>query len=517
LLCLVNWPLIPDRFNSQPLQMTSMSQSSRFIQPLRHTTKIGMFSAAAIVSVGLLCLEPSAHAGKKEVEALLTKLPGGFLAATSAQLSQAVADVLADPAFEKLKPGIVAGEALKNAGSNAQDAGDDIAMKLLAVAVPGDKKLDKLALAKDAVATAGKGKDLNVLLVPDFAAAIVDSNTEALSLASLAKSSKVGSAAVLGGRASELATQGEMETLASNAFKPKKEGGSQLGNVVEISQFIAAEVDGLMGNTATFANTVANLNVKVADKVGIGASAGDPTNASAIFETLVSNATLPKLKAGIAKFAAGVGNVADIEEIQKIGTSVAGKIGDGSVKFSVAKKVAGDLAKAIVSKTSASPTVGVNRTQNKQDELGELAAYMVKSVITATNLAGDLVEKKAGKSILSIITAITKQAKAKGQDPSLFGTTAQDVAGSVALTLKNNSTLPAATLQVIRDYLLDAKGSQAKKIGGADFAQAVTAALTAGFDGTDPRPTAPGTAFFEDGNIAANGTMSDPETDFRPF
>lgn len=488
---------------------------------------LGVLAATALVSFGMFSAAPSAHAGTKELNALISKLPPGTTlsgpsGATAAQIADAIRAVYADPQFNKLKRGIVAGEALKNAGSQAQDGGDDIANVLLGIAVPGSKSLDKLVLAKDAVKTAGSGKTANVALVPDFAAVIVDSNTEAFGLANLVKSSKIGAGAVLGGRASELLTDGERQTLAINALQSKKIGGGNLGSVAtEISQYVAIEVT---GDTAGFADAVSAANVSLAAKIGTGTSAGDPTNAANIFSKLLDDANLPKLKSGVAGFVKTVAAVADIEELEKIGTAVGIRSG-GVIKFSVVTGVVGTLAKAIVAKPFASVggvdiAAGPNGTTNKQDELGELAAYMIAAIFRPANFVKDLSVKKAGPRVLAIIKAAVNPTKAKNVAkvaPALYRTTAADVSGSVALTLANNSQITADTLAAIRAYLLDPKQKQAKAIGGKSFAQDVINALTAGFNKTAANPNDP-TRMFEDGNIVANGAVSDaPESDFRPF
>src|SRR5262249_40985425 len=138
-------------------------------------------------------------------------------------------------------------------------------------------------------------------------------------------------------------------------------------------------------------------------------------------------------------------------------------IGTGAIKISQAATVAKTLAVAIVSK----PT-GVNLTQfgfdanrpdNKADELGELAAYMLSAI--ATN--ADFLAKGADKTVIAILKSIVGAAttKAKGVTPldaaSLLQV-AKYVGGSVGLTVQNAS-FPVAIKAAVTAALTNTKNT----------------------------------------------------------
>jgi hypothetical protein len=122
----------------------------------------------------------SALAGAAEFTALNTQLGGSktlnkVATANTTDLVAAVnAVITANPGF---KPGVVMGEALKGAGSNAPDIGAVLGVQVNATPAT------ELTVATDAIKTAGSGKGLNVSQVPSFTAALLGSQPDAITLA----------------------------------------------------------------------------------------------------------------------------------------------------------------------------------------------------------------------------------------------------------------------------------------------------------------------------------------------
>ena len=103
------------------------------------------------------------------------------------------------------------------------------------------------------------------------------------------------------------------------------------------------------------------------------------------------------------------------------------------------------LANAIATKTTGDDTLSDrNRFQYKQDEIAEVAAYMVGQILNVSTINGagggkpQVSIRNAGAKIFAIVMAAVTQTKSKKvSDPgqTLYRQTAQDVAGSVAETL----------------------------------------------------------------------------------
>jgi hypothetical protein len=194
----------------------------------------------------------------------------------------------------------------------------------------------------------------------------------------------------------------------------------------DITKYVVNEVDLDGGDTADFTRDVAVANVTLATKVGTGGVAGDPTNGGAIIDTMLKEAALPKLKTGIAGFIKTVGTVADIEEISKIAIAVGTQIGtpagkSTAIKFAAANGVVKSLAKAIVAKTTGGNTSNThpNSINNKQDEIAEVAAYMVGKILNQHTVQGtgggkaQVTAKNAGAKIYAIIISAVNAAKPK--------------------------------------------------------------------------------------------------------
>jgi hypothetical protein len=502
------------------------------------TKRISALAITAAAALSFALFSPNAEAATpakptKEFTALqvaLQALGETIDSADADQLGQAVANAIANPANAKLKPGNIAGEALKYAA--AQDAGGEIGNALRDALATDNNQL----IARDAIKRAGSGKGLNVALVPEFTTAFVANDTEAYALAKLVISTKPGAGAVIGGRASQLALEPNAEVtqlaLVNGALASKKNGGQALGAAA--TDIVKYAVMQAVDDSADFTNAVASnpANITLAPKIGTGGVAGDPTNGGDIVDTLLNNASLPKLKTGAASFIKSVGNVADIEEISKIAVAVGNQTSIASatnpkttaIKFSAANGIVKSLAKAIVAKaTTDTSATNPNSGANKEDEIAEVAAYMVAKIINAATVQGigggkpQVTIKNAGAKIFAIVMSAvnaTKPKKVQTAHPGIYLETAEDVAGSVAETL--SSLRVAFTGVILPEFFDTIKAYLVKKapsIGGKTNTEAVLAAINAAYEAVGPSEVDDA---YEDGTIAANVQTSDyPETDFR--
>jgi hypothetical protein len=502
------------------------------------TKRISVLAITAAATFSFAVFSPSAQAATplkptKEFIALsaaLTALGVTIDSADADQLGQAVANAIANPANVKLKPGNIAGEALKYAA--AQDAGDEVGVALRNASATDNDQL----IARDAIKRAATGKDINVNSVPDFSTEFVASNPDAYALAKLVISSKAAAGAVIGGRASEI-DQADRFGLADLAVKSKALGGFALSAATQdILKYVVIEAAEDFADTDAFTTQVALANTTLASKIGAGGVAGDPKNGGAIVDSLLNQANLPKLKSGASSFITAVGKVADIEEMSKIAIAVGTQISTAAgkttaIKFSAANGIVKALAKAIIAKST---TVGSNNQPsspitgtNKQDEIAEVVAYMVGKILNPATVQGtgggkpQVTIKNAGAKIFALVMSAvnaTKPKKVQDANPGIYVNTAQDVAGSVAETLASMRDIPGQVIlpeffDAIKAYLI----KKASSIGGKANVALVTQAINdayetaAGTSAPDPR--------FEDGSAPnlAGATTSDPETDFRPF
>jgi hypothetical protein len=459
----------------------------------------GLFATAAFLSSGT-----TAMAGGAEVKALQAALQGTSLStATEEQLFEAFKIVIADPKFAA-KKGIVAGEALKAAGPNAESAGAFFAQGLIAEPnlVPAAEINAFIAAAGKA---AGSGKGLDVSQIPDLANPFLDDDTEATTVA-LAAKNKPAAGAILGGRAQDLTDAGKI-ALANAAI-----GNKALASAVQdIARYIGAEAD----DSADFAVAVAvanPTNTKNAIKIATGVIAGDPTNAGAITSELFLNTTLrPVLDKGAATYAKAVGTVADIEELVKVANVLGTRVQGGAIKLAKAAALVKTLATAIALKPTVDKSgapILVNRLENKVDEIVEVAAGLLAGVIGSAEFNS---AKKPAAAVLAILksavgaakTAIAKTLLSKADKAALLTRVSADVAGSLVVTLQDeSSTLSDPLKQAIRTALLDPKAT--KSLGGTTTLNAITAAYA---NNDDPR--------FENGY--AFGDATDPETDVHAF
>lgn len=322
-----------------------------------------------VILSGLLAAgSTSARAGDAEVGALNAELiQMGVLLSTanSAQLAQAVFNVLTstNPAYVKFKPGGVAGEALKAAGSSAPDAGQAIATQALTVSKVAADKLTFVGLA---ASTAGTGRAPNVTQVATFSAVIVETDQDAITAAIVAKKSKSGLAAVLAGRSSELPDDASRVTLTNLALANRI--------LVSAAQSIATGVADFATDSANYALATSLVNSKYASKIVVGTTAAEPTNAGAIFNAVLSSTStdLAGLKKSVASLAKSVAAVADIEEIEKVGNAIGNQIKAGTIKLSLATSITKALAQAIIKKPVITGLfTDRNRPDNKRDEIAE--------------------------------------------------------------------------------------------------------------------------------------------------
>jgi hypothetical protein len=384
---------------------------------------------------------------------------------------------------------------------------------------------------------------MKVTLVPDFAAVIVSSNEQAIQLSKLVLATKPGAGAVIGGRASELATVADQETLTNQALI--KTAGITAATT-DILKYVVMQVDRKpASDTAVFTRDIAmgngSANIPLAAKIGTGGVAGDPTNGGNIVNTLLNEVSLAKLKSGAASFIKSVAKVADIEEISRIAAAVGNQISVVSptnsattaIKVSAANGIVKSLAKAIIAKaTTTNDIADVNSWDNKEDEVAEVAAYMVGKILNPLTIQGtpggkpQLTIKNAKSKIFAIVMSAvnaTKGAKIAASAPTIYNETAVDVAGSVAETLSslrfNNPTIASEFFDTIKAFLIQ----KAAVIGGKANAALVTAAINDAYEQTGPslvdihfEDGTKNSAFPVEGPLVAGALPDRDETDVRP-
>jgi hypothetical protein len=486
--------------------------ASKYSNPFTRHVKFTGYALAT--SVALLVSVDSAKAGQKEVDALTAALaPKTPQNATGDEFAAAVKK--ASEANTKLKPYIIAGEALRLAGSSAPDVGQKIAA--IAPQLPGfanfNTSVDNQTLfAGQAAKTAGTGKALNVTNVPQFVAALRQGGTtptlitdnEAIAIAKIAKASKVAVGAVLQGQATNNNDAGDVALLISAV--------SKAGGLSAAAQDAARGVSIATSNSPDLAEKAINGSAtNLSIKLVAGAVGGKPQEAGAIVDRVLNlngAATFGPGEAaarkGVASLAKAVGATADIEEIRRVATVIVA--GDTLSKISQVTSITKTLAKAIMAKPLTA--TGPQSSINKKDELGELGAYVIGALITNGRFNGELANvKKTGSYILGIIKGIAaakaKVVKKVPQGPSAESVAA-DVASSVAYTIEN-SALSTALKQTIKAYLL----ANSSKIAGKTAGPTVLAALNFAY-GTDPTRIVK----LENGLI---DLANDPETDTRNF
>jgi len=192
----------------------------------------------------------------------------------------------------------------------------------------------------------------------------------------------------------------------------------------------------------------------------------------------------------------------NIESVVTIAKREADKMGAGTVKLNNTNAgfLAGTMANAIIAKPSGSGPE-VNQL-NKQDEVAEVAAFIVDGMATATSKFQKT--KVAGAATQTVIKQALKLAK-KSAD-FITSTIFRDVAGSVALTIHNSLAVSDKLESKIAKKLIGAS----KALAGKKNKNAIKQGLQEGFLGD-----AAANSKYEDGTID-DLAVADPETDKRP-
>jgi hypothetical protein len=482
-----------------------------------------------IIALGIAAVSvfasPSAFAGPKELailQAELAKLPGAPTLATASgeELALAVENgITLNLTSKKINIGAIAGEALK--GGVAVDAGEKIGSKL-ASSTNTSLTAKINVIASDAAVTAATGAGPDSSQTPEFIEQIVADNTQATTIATAAvKKSKTAAGAIIGGRALELATDGDRTAFANASIANKKlASGAQ-----SITQYVGDTLE--TTSIASFASTVASANLKLITSIAPGAVASDPLQARSILDTLFTGATAGSAVKSASKLATGMSLVANAEQVEQMAETFGLQIGSGtSIKSSSINAIAKGLISGLVKRPTDSTTGSADSIANKMDEIGEVGAYLLAGAINHPDF--DKIVKNKAKAV-ALITGLMKTIVAAARDktnPTLQASVARDIAGSIALTLNSLGTNPFASptvLQQIQDAFVAKAAATAKKILGAKLAKQtvggvpvgtlVATALTDGINNTNSASTK-----YEDGTITEQvqvGAVVDPVTDIR--
>jgi hypothetical protein len=511
--------------------------------------KQGILALLAATAFGLT--STSAHAGAAELNALQAVLnPVPIALATSQQLLTAYQQVIVQPKFASNNgKAITAGEALKAAGINAQDAGEVFATAI--VAASGNSPLvgifaNRANFVPLAARTAGTGRGLNVLQIPSLSAVLfaTDLSTNFNTAAVNAKNTSA-AGAILGGNALKLVTltPGTAATDSVDIVNAALQNKKLQSSAQNILRYVTAELVNVT-NTADFAVRVGNgnggdnktNNTRFAVQIAVGAAAGDPTNAGniahAIFgqQQLRDDGTLTPIPTGplvpsanlkntairgLTVLVRNLGSFADIEEIQKIGNAVGKEISAGSIRLTTAAANVRTLAQAIINKpavNSFGQAFVQNTASNKQDELVELAAYTIAGLSASADLnVSGARATAAANTLFQIITAVSgvRPSPTVG-GPGLNGYSA-DLVGSVALTVLN-STINNDVKTAFRNLLLAPTTASRIDKTNVSAIQSIVAAVY-----NVPGLANPAAVARLENGFNLNGAVSDPETDFRPF
>ncbi len=436
----------------------------------------------------------SAQAGPREAKAIAAALaaqPGAPTTtnATASQLAAAVSSVIS--ANPKFKAGIVAGEALKTPAAVTNQAGAAIAN---AVITAEGASLDRVAVTADGAKTAGLGKSSNVTQVDEYAALIVLQDADAIAAAIKAKASRTGVAAIFQGRSSGL-TDAQRTTLANSAL--------DIASLRVVGQAVAVGTSLGVANPQAFAVSLNSNAPGIGDRIASGVVATHPTDAAAVVEALY-NTTDTLLDKQVSTIAKAVAFVADIEQISNVALVLGRQIGNNTIKTNKAASLAKTLTAAIVAKGSV-PAPNPLSIENKADEVAEVAAFIVAGL----NSNSALTATSASKLLFAVIKSSILGGKAKKNSTALPANYIADVAGSVAITVRNSAGFTADEKTAIQAALL----KKSTAIAGKSNKLAIEAAINGGFlgdaryeDGNNLGPLAPGELF-----------PVDPETDDRGY
>ena len=279
-----------------------------------------------------------------------------------------------------------------------------------------------------------------------------------------------------------------------------------------------AQISGVTDKTA-YAVSLANAAPKFSLNAAVGASLADQSLAGAITKAVINHAPATD-KGTVAKAAVIAGAVAtavDEERAADIAFSVGELVsvkGTGvgrPVKESAFKALATALGKAIQSKPGVT-------TENRGDELEEVAALLTKGIIDAFGAAPTEAKVAAArdKAILGVGTTILKLLAKGYKDisktvtPIANQTSADGIIGSIALTVRSGIGSSAALLTAgagLEKALVKLAGAK----GSANLANANQALVDvrAGLAAAVTGPNA-----FEDGTLGI-ADLNDKETDKR--
>ena len=208
---------------------------------------------------------------------------------------------------------------------------------------------------------------------------------DAIAIASKIKTVTSAVGAIIGGEALNLNTDLSKLLLANQAIKTKA--------LTKAAQSISQYVGATVADSAQFAESLSDQNVKSVLKIVPGVVAGDPTNAGVIVGDIVNDPSLSSVLKKAASLASSVAKVADIEQVEEVGQKIGAKIGTGAIAISQVNAIVKGLVAGIVSKPTT-PT-GENRAVNKGDEIGEVGAYFTNAI--AANPAFHGTTQKAAK------------------------------------------------------------------------------------------------------------------------
>lgn len=244
-----------------------------------------------------------------------------------------------------------------------------------------------------------------------------------------------------------------------------------------------------------------------------------PTLLALVLATAMSTAPValaakpdPKITGTAPGAAAGDAAAAEIENVGGVATNYSGQIAAGTIKLSTTnvQALTKVLTDAILSKQAGDgSSTDPNRPANKEDEIGESAALVMKGIAGSSKFLKPVPGVRTSNNLtLNLLKGALLSAKTNAEliGANLLTTVVRDVVGSVMLTIVNDASIGANKDKKIYQYLK----LNAKKVAGGANKDAVKAGLDAAFKGST-------TFFFEDGGAAGtvNGPINDPETDVR--
>lgn len=398
------------------------------------------------------------------------------------------------------------------AGGVINAAADGDAANIVNATLPGG------ASVKDKIAFAGMAADTNSEMKAQIIAQTLGAGllaTDRIKLgAAMVKTLAVGNPAAAGGVARGLINAGASADgtfaagLAKGAATNNVAAGSVAAAVADATPandaaLIAADVIKATPKAATGVAMHVSALAKVTDKaafaaslaastkktteVAVGVSQSSPQIAEDITDAVVF-ASAGKFKGQAAKIAGAVANAVDLEKAADIGTLLASKFTrtgteGGSLKLSTATALATAVAKAI----NTHPSIAGQHvtTNNRKDELGEVAATIVSGVLgkgyaipnapTAKELAAEQ------KAIIAIGKAVMKALSKKGLPGDLVAPVIHDlnlpvdqrasgdIAGSIAQAIAFAATAAGGNKisTTHRDALLAAGGALEKSLAGS--------------------------------------------------